>query len=157
MGAGGIKAYATDPAHDFTRYQIILDRAPFGAMSAGADAAPPGFSTRYQFVGTAQVAINEPIMAIIIDKEGNRVYFKAEGDGLPGGANVVKIERADKAPAKLVLKQGLETATLVLEPKAGTAPVPGAPAPAGQPGQPGQPPQPGSIQPGVRRIPFHRG
>jgi hypothetical protein len=96
-------------------------------------------------------------MAIIVDKEGNRVYFKAEGDGLPGGANVVKIERPDKGPARLILKQGLETATLVLEAKPGGAPGPGAPAVPAQPGQPIVPGQPVPIQPGVRRIPFHRG
>ena len=146
-------AAATDPAHDFTKYQVILDRAPFGAMTAGVDTPAPGFSTRYTFVGTFQEAIDRPLMAIIVDKEGNRVYFKGEGDTM-GQVSVVKIERPDKGPSKLILKQGLETATLMLEPKAGSTPMPGAPAPAGQPGQP-QPPVP--VQPGIRRIPFHRG
>lgn len=156
MGAGGMKAYAADPTHDFSRYQVILDHVPFGPMNGAADVPAPGFSTRYTFVGTAQVAPDQPVMAIIVDKEGNRVYFKAEGDSL-GPVNVVKIERPDKGPSKLILKQGLETATLVLEAKAGATPPPGAPAFPGQPAQPGQPGQPIPIQPGVRRIPFHRG
>jgi len=157
IGVGGINAYATEPTHDFTPYKIILEREPFGPMNgAAADAPPPGFSTRYTFVGTAQVAEDQPVLAIIVDKEGNRVYFKGEGDSL-GSASVVKIERPDKAPAKLVLKQGLETATLLLEPKAGGAASPASPAPAGQSGQPGLPLPPVTIQPGTRRIPFHRG
>jgi hypothetical protein len=157
MAAGGMRAYATDTTHDFERYKIILDREPFGPMNGAAvETAAPGFATHYTFVGTAQVADDQPLLAIIVDKEGNRVYFKGEGDSL-GAASVVKIERPEKGPAKLVLKQGLETATLVLEPKAGAVPAAGASVPAGQPVQPGQPGVPPTIQPGARRIPFHRG
>jgi len=68
---------------------------------------------------------------------------------------VVKIEKDEKAGAKLVLKQGLEVATLVMDGKsAAAAPAPGAPSAPGQPASPGQPPIPG---PGVRRVPFRRG
>jgi hypothetical protein len=98
-------------------------------------------------------------MAIVMDKEGNRVRFVAAGDKI-GPVTVVKIEKVDKAPAKLVLKQDLEVATLLMDSKgAGGGPSlpPGAGVPVPQMVQPGQPPIPGAPQPGPRRIPFARG
>jgi len=133
---------------------VIIDRAPFGQMTAAEAAAQqPPFSTKFTFMGTAKTSDNQPWLAIIFDKEGNHVYFKTEGETI-GPVSVVKIERPDKGPAKLVLKQGLEQATLTLETKSG-----GAASPPGvaQPPQPGQPPvsMPGS--PAGRRVPFRRG
>jgi hypothetical protein len=155
----GTAARATDDAtHDFARYQVILDHAPFGAMAGpSVDIQQPSFSARYTFVGMAKLSDNEPLQAIILDKEGNHVYFKGEGEDVgTAGAVVLKIEKDEKAGAKLVLKQGLEVATLIMDGKsAGTASAPGSPGAAGQPPQPGQPPIPG--QPGVRRVPFRRG
>jgi hypothetical protein len=155
----GTVAGATDDAtHDFARYKVILDHEPFGAMAGpSADIQQPGFSTRYTFVGMAKLSDNEPLQAIILDKEGNHVYFKGEGEDVgTAGTVVVKIEKDEKAGAKLVLKQGLEVATLVMDGKsAGAAPAAGAPGAPGQPAAPGQPPIPG--QPGVRRVPFRRG
>jgi hypothetical protein len=151
-GLGAVRT--TDTTHDFARYQIILDRAPFGAMnSSGADAPQPSFAARFTFVGTAKLSNDQPLLAIIADKEGNHIHFKAEGESI-GPVTVVKIEKTDKGSAKLVLKQQLEVATLLLESK------PAVGGPAGgfpQPAQPGQPPAPGVPQPGVRRIPFVRG
>jgi hypothetical protein len=158
IAVNGATAHAaTDATHDFARYQVILDHAPFGAMAGpSTDTQQPPFSARFTFVGTVKLSDNEPLQAIILDKEGNHVYFKGEGEDV-GTAVVVKIEKDDKGGAKLVLKQGLEVATLVMDGKsAGTGPAPGSPAAAaGQPPQPGQPPIPG--QPGVRRVPFRRG
>jgi hypothetical protein len=162
---GAVAAITTnDTTHDFARYQIILDHAPFGAMAGpSTDIKQPGFSERFTFVGTAKLSDDEPLLAIILDKEGNHVYFKGEGESV-GAATVLKIEKDPKAPAntKLVLKQGLEVATLVMDGKgagAGAPPgspgVPGQPPQPGQPAQPGQPPIPG--QPGIRRVPFRRG
>jgi hypothetical protein len=156
IAVNGATAHAaTDATHDFARYQVILDHAPFGAMAGpSTDTQQPPFSARFTFVGTVKLSDNEPLQAIILDKEGNHVYFKAEGEDV-GTVVVFKIDKDDKAGAKLVLKQGLEIATLVMDGKsAGTAPGPGAPAAPGQPPPPGQPPIPG---PGVRRVPFRRG
>ena len=148
----GTIACATDDTRDFGRYKIIIDHAPFGAVSgAGADVQQPPFSARFTWIGTAEED-GQPLMAIILDKEGNRVHFKAEGESI-GPVVVVKIERAANAPAKLVLKQALEVATLTMESK----PASGAPSAAfPQPPQPGQPPIPGGAQPGIRRVPFAR-
>ncbi|MGO9243956.1 MAG: hypothetical protein ACLPT4_11560 [Verrucomicrobiia bacterium] len=155
---GGFPARAADPTRDFSRYQVILDRAPFGKMDASADNAPqPSFSTRFVFVGIASEGSDQPLLAIIEEKDTKHVDFKAEGESI-GTVNVVKIEKSENGPTKLVLKQDLEVATLVLEakPGVGAAAAPGPSAP-GQPAQPGQPPGQMPMQPSARRIPFRRG
>jgi hypothetical protein len=149
----GLTVRGAETSHDFSRYQIIVDRSPFGPMSGmGPEVAQPSFSARYTFVGTAKLDDAQPLMAIILDKEGSRTYFKSEGETI-GDATIVKIEKADKSSVKLVLKQGLEVATLSMETKASVGAAP--PAPVAQPLIPGQPPAPPG--PGVRRIPFRRG
>jgi hypothetical protein len=154
----GVPAGAAEPTRDFSRYQIILDRAPFGQMGASPDNAPqPGFSTRFTFVGIAREGDDQPLLAIIQENDTKRVDFKAEGESI-GPVKVVKIEKSENGATKLVLKQDLEVATLMLEakPGSGAAAAPGGPPAPGQPGQPGQqPPMP--TQSGVRRIPFRRG
>ena len=139
--------------HDFSRYQIILDRSPFSPPAGSADTPQPSFATRFGFIGTAKTNDADPIMAVIQDKEANnRIYFKTEGETI-GAVSIVSI--GESPGAKLVLKQGLETATLTLETKAGVGAPPPAPTTGENPLLPGQPP-PG-LQPGVRRIPFRRG
>jgi len=142
-----------DATHDFSRYQVILDHAPFGQMGTSADNAPePGFATRFTFVGITSEGDDKPLVAVIQENDTKHVDFKAEGESIER-VMVVKIEKSETGPSKLVLKQDLETATLTMEAKSGA----GAAAPGpGQPGSPGQPQQPGGI-PGVRRIPFRRG
>jgi hypothetical protein len=153
---GGAPAGATEPTRDFSRYQIILDRAPFGKMGASPDdAQQPSFSTRFTFVGIASEGDDQPLLAIIQENDTKHVDFKAEGESI-GTVKVVKIEKSENGPTKLVLKQDLEVATLMLETKPGSGAAPG-PSAQGQPGQPGQPQVPMPAQPGVRRIPFRRG
>jgi hypothetical protein len=152
----GSNARATDELHDFSRYQVIIDRLPFGAMS-GADNAPqPSFSTRFTFIGTAKEDETKPLLAIIFEKDGNQTHFTAEGEMI-GDVTVMKIEKADKAPTKLVLKQGLEVATLYMDTKTQVGAAPPAPVIQPQPAIPGMPAAPVPVQPGVRRIPFRRG
>jgi hypothetical protein len=156
-GLGGVAAGAVEPTRDFSRYQIILDRAPFGQMGASADNAPqPSFSTRFTFVGTASEGDDQPLLAIIQENDTKHVDFKAEGESI-GTVKVVKIEKSENGPTKLVLKQDLEVATLVLDAKPGTGAAPAGPSAPGQPAQPGLPGIPMPIQPGTRRIPFRRG
>jgi hypothetical protein len=155
-GLVGSDVRATDELHDFSRYQIIIDRLPFGAMSGSADNIPqPPFSARFTFVGTEKED-EKPLAAIIFDKEHNQTFFKAEGE-LIDDITVMKIEQGDKAPVKLVLKQGLEVATLLLETKTTVGAAPPAPNIQPQPAIPGIPAGPVPVQPGVRRIPFRRG
>ena len=152
----GAAVHAADALHDFSRYQIIIDRLPFGAISGTENIQQPPFSARYTFVGMAKEDDTTPLLAFIFDKEGNQTYFKAEGETI-GDTTVVKIEKADKGPSKLVLKQGLEVATLLLETKTGVGAAPQTPGAQPQPGIPGVSPAPVPVQPGVRRIPFRRG
>jgi hypothetical protein len=142
-----------DPTHDFSRYQVILDRAPFGQMGTSGDNAPePGFATKLTFVGVVSEGDDKPLLAIIQEKDTKQVDFKAEGESIDR-VMVVKIERSETGPSKVVLKQDLETATLTMEAKPGAG---GAAPGLGQPGSPGQP-QPAGGGPALRRIPFRRG
>ena len=155
-GQGYAALQATDPLHDFSRYQVIIDRLPFGAMNAAENAPQPPFSARFTFVGMAKEDDAKPLLAFIFDKEHNQTFFKAEGETIDD-ITVMKIERADKAPAKLTLKQGLEVATLFMETKTSVGPAPPTPSAQPQPTIPGLPVAPVPVQPGVRRIPFRRG
>jgi hypothetical protein len=157
VALGGVPSGATDSTHDFSRYQVILDRAPFGQIGASVDnVPPPGFSTRFTFVGIASEGDDKPLLAIIQENDTKHVNFKAEGESI-GRVMVVKIERPENGPSKLVLKQDLEVATLTLEAKGGSGVAAGQAPTPGQPGSPGQSQAPMPIQPGVRRIPFRRG
>jgi hypothetical protein len=105
-------------------------------------------------VGIAREGDDKPLLAIIQENDTKHVDFKAEGESI-GRVMVVKIEKSENGPSKLVLKQDLEVATLTLDAKGGSGATAGqAPAP-GQPGSPGQP-QTRAPMPGVRRIPFRR-
>jgi hypothetical protein len=141
-------ARAADPGdpHDFSRYQVILERSPFGPLAGtGVEPPPPGFATRFAFVGLASENPDAPLQAVVFDKEKNRTHFVAEADAFEG----VTVVRIEKSPPKLTLKHGLELATLNLEDR----PAVGAPPPGFAPGQPAPP----ATTPGVRRIPFRRG
>jgi hypothetical protein len=146
---------AVNETHDLGRYQAIIDRAPFCAVAAStAAAAQPNFANRYIFVGVVSTTEDNRPLAIIQDKErNNRIYFKAEGETIDS----VKVMRIEQSPAKLVLQQGLEVATLSYQGSAGgPSPTPTAGMAHPTPGTlaPGMPAQP----PGApRRIPFRRG
>lgn len=136
--------------YEFSRYQVILDRGPFGPVTATeAAGATPGFASQLQLVGF--VYSNSVLPQVIIqDKQANnRWYFRAEGE-LVNEATVVSI---DIAARKVVLQKGLEKATLAVEERPNTP----APTPAAQVQPPGAPP--GAqfpTAPGARRIPFRR-
>ena len=152
VAPGGAGAKASTNAHDFSRYQIILDRSPFSPPAGSAEVPLPGFATRFTFVGLTKTNEEAPLTAVIQDKEANnRIYFKTEGETM----GVVTIVSISPSPgAKVVLKQGLETATLTMETKATVGAAPPAPNPAVNPQLPGQPT---GMPAGVRRIPFRRG
>ena len=152
-------ALANEPA-DFSRYQIIIDRSPFGAVTAaGVPDALPNFAQRFQLVGLV-TANGSPgkVLAILLDRDANRSWFKTEGEWIKAdsdpndtGVKVVQIQDAQTTKPKVIIQFGLERATLSFsERPAGpaVAPVPGQPQPA--PGaMPARPPFAG-------RIPFRR-
>jgi hypothetical protein len=159
-------------SEEFSRYQPIIDRSPFGpVVASGVAEVAPGFAQRYQFVALVTSNAGAGLLqAIIFDRDTNRSYFRAQGETLD---RAVRVERIDVDPPKLVLKSGLETAQLSFQarpatPVAAVAPgmpsrtgapptatpyQPGSSGPPAQIGQPDQPSQPS----GVRRIPFRRG
>ena len=138
-------------AGDFARYQSIVDRAPFGAIQGAPTDAAPNWLARWQYVGnTVSNSGNGPVQAILFDKESNRSYFRAEGEAVDANVTVVKIDITQRPP-KVILKNGLETATLTFPERTAVAGVPGNQPPA-------QNPVPGGAQPPtIRRIPFRRG
>jgi|GEM_PF-903122 len=153
---------ATGETHDSNRYKVIVDHAPFCASAGVASAAAqPNFATRYAFVGVVSTTEDNRPLAIIQDKEqNNRIHFKAEGETI----DTVKVMKIEQSPAKLVLQQGLEVATLSFQEARGGMPPALAPGMARQ--APGMAPPatgtpaPGALvrtQPTPRRIPFRRG
>ena len=142
-------------SQDFSRYQIIVDRSPFGPVTAaGTPETVPNFAQRFQLVGiVTSNGAAATVQAVLLDKDANpaRSWFKAEGEMIEGGVKVLRIQDALTSKAKVVLQFGLETAALSFpERPVGpvAAPVPGQPQPA--PGTvPARPPFPS-------RIPFRR-
>jgi hypothetical protein len=144
----------------FERYQVIVDRSPFGAApAAGGPVAPaPGWAEAFTFVGVVPDPFSTNVLAIIQDRE--RSYLRAVGETI-GEAKVKDIVAAGRA-SQLLLQRGLEVVPLRFkDPAAGGVP----PLPvmaAGTPGVPtvqpgGGPPAGGATVPPRRRIPFRRG
>ncbi len=148
--AGG--AWAND-LQDFARYQVIVDRSPFGPVTAaGVPEAVPGFAQRFQLVGiVTTTGFPVSAQAVLYDSEAKRSWYKAEGELIDGGIKVLRLQDPLTTKAKVVLQFGLETASLSF-PERSAVPVPAA-----VPGQP--PPAPGAIAgrpPFAGRIPFRR-
>lgn len=134
-----------ETAQDFSRYQIIIDRSPFGAVkTAAVDSAAntPTFQ-RYQLV--AIVVSNGglgPVQAGIFDRESNRSYYLAAGESIDTGLKVIKID--ERPPVKVELMAGLERAQLTFQDRPSTpaAPVAGGIRPPFTPGNPSPNPPP---------------
>jgi hypothetical protein len=141
------------------RYQVIIERAPFGQVSgAGAAELAPNWLANYVFSGLIQSnSGNGAVQVIISTKDNSRWYFRAEGEAIDGGVTVAKIDQSQKQP-KVVLKNGLETGTLTFPERtavASAAPPAAAPLPGiAIPQAPGAPSA--AVPAGVRRIPFRR-
>jgi hypothetical protein len=142
---------------EFSHYQIIIDRMPFGGMQGGAAGAVPGFAARFVFVGLVSADFTgSRLQAVLLDKSGtNRAYFKGEGEMIDD-VKVAHIEAA-LPNRNVLLQRGLETATLTYEPRGSSGPGTAAVGPA-----PGPNPMPVPtttnvpLPTGSRRIPFRR-
>jgi hypothetical protein len=150
--AGGVRA---DDPQGFARYQVIIDRSPFGSVAAaGALAAAVNAPTfaKYQLVAIVVSNGGEgPVQACIFDHDANRSYYLAEGESIDGGLKVTHIgDRED--PIKVDLVLGIEKAQLTFQERPNT---PSA-APGHPPGAMGAPtPQANAPLP-PRRLPFVR-
>ncbi len=155
--AGISTVRADEKLRDLSRYQSIIDRSPFGAVAGAAqEVTQASFAARYGFVGLASDKDGK-IVAAVEDKEINprRTYFLTEGDTF-NSIKVVQInwDPSRRDPSRLMLQSGLETATLVYEPRAGGGGSPG-PSPGAPPNV--VPPIGGPVPPpGARRTPFLR-
>jgi hypothetical protein len=153
MIAAGVSL--AEETHDFARYQVIVDRSPFGPVpgSQATATALPSFATRFALVGIVQSNGQDGVVqAIIEDKGSHNTYFKTVGEAVDD-VKVLHIEV--EKPQSIVLQRGLETATLTFAELGSKTPTAAASAP-----QAGSALQPGPAAPvpvGVRRIPFRRG
>ena len=147
--AGTVAAGATE-TYEFNRYQVILDKSPFGAVSSTEAAAPASFAANFTLVALVYSNSTVP-WAIIQDKAANRSLFRAENETIDD----VKVLKIDVEARKVTLQKGLEKATLAFEQRSNT-PTPAAatalPQPPGVP--PGAPPPVTGAA--ARRIPFRR-
>lgn len=162
------RARADVEPEGLARYQAIIDRAPFGAVSAAGDKVPiPNFAERYTFAGLAPSAITNQVLAVLHDSSRNRSELVAVGDTIDD-IKVVRID-AQGENSSVTIQKGIETAKLPLKTREtpiagvgsgpvpvqpmqlapGTPPtfVPGSPAGAGRP----------ALPPRRGRIPFRRG
>ena len=163
-----VRVLADVEPEGLARYQAIVDRAPFGAVSAAGDKVPiPNFAERYTFAGLAPSALTNQVLAVLHDSSHNRSELVAVGDMIDD-IKVVRID-AQGENSSVTIQQGLETAKLPLKardtPIAGVGngpgpiqpaqPIPGMPPSFG----PGSPPVAGRpvLPPRRGRIPFRRG
>jgi len=95
----------------FDRYQVIIDRAPFGRSNGGGvvSAVASNFMARYAFVGFVGSPENG-MLAALVDKQTNQSYFKAPGETMDD-VTIVCIENT-QPKRRLVLRRGLEVGTL---------------------------------------------
>lgn len=154
-------AGAASDTRDYSRYQIVIDRSPFGAMPKDAQApgVQPGFALNFSLFGIVQSnGDSGPVQAILEDKTSHKTYFKMEGETIGDGADAIKVTRiVSNSPESVVLVKGLETGTLTFgKPSSSPAPVPGMPA-AVAPGPVPAPAMPIVVGQPQRRIPFRRG
>ena len=136
-------AVADLPDVTFDRYQIIIDRAPFGALAppvnlAAANAGgppPPGFADSLRMAMIVEDDDTGEKRIGFVDKRNNRPYTMTVGDAPIDGITVVSV---DFEKEEAVLQQGAEMALMKLssgevQKIEGGQPVPN---PAGGPPQP---------------------
>jgi len=153
---GLLLAAAAWAAPTVDRYQVIVERSPFGKIEGSGgvlSATASNFLARFAFVGV----IGSPggaggQLAVILDKAANESHFKSPGETI-GDVVVERIEET-KPKRRLLLRRGIETGALVFGEGAPAASVPTMARPALTPAPPGAP---GSEVPVPRRrVPFIR-
>ena len=136
-------AAADLPDVTFDRYQIIIDRAPFGALAPPVSATPannggpppPGFADSLRMAMIVEDDDTGEKRIGFVDKRNNRPYTMTVGDPPIDGITVVSV---DFEKEEAVLQQGAEMALMKLssgevQKIEGGQPVPN---PAGGPPQP---------------------
>lgn len=131
------------PAFSFDRYQIILDRKPFGDLPAPVVTPPPGpppeSFTKFYRISSIVQEDDGTVHVGIIDNRGNKSIILKVGESQDG----LSVLEASYEKETATLKFGSEEQVLSL--KTGTTPVivPGQPMPmAGAPQITATPPDP---------------
>lgn len=144
IGLAGAMAYSARGAFPGDRYDVILDRKPFGtttAASAQAQAgAGPSFADSLRL--SAIYEMNSVYRVGLIDRQSNRSLTLGVGQSDEG----VELVSVDPAKEEAVVRKNGETGLLRLES--------GAPATVSSPTSPAsvRPAPPGSPQPAVQNV-----
>lgn len=119
-GWGAVLAAHAVTTADFSRYQVILDRNPFGevapivpagaAAAAGGAAAIESFSKDYEMKGI--IDDGEKIRVCVLDKKANKHIYLEIGQEV-GGMQLVSVNYDNE---EAVLKMGGETTMIKLHP-----------------------------------------
>ncbi len=114
-GVAAVAAIASEPA-GYDRYQVIVEKSPFGAIVDGVGAEPlPNFAENYQFVGFVPSQDSGELLAVLFDTKNNRSGLVSAGETF-GDVEVEEIDLSGEAP-KVVIRKGLEPATLRMKPR----------------------------------------
>jgi len=140
---GGEAALAVVTGHDFARYQVILDKKPFGEVTPSEVAQPQaalGDTISKELEMKSIVDDGAGIRIGLLDKKINKNISLGVGENYEG----IQLVSVDYDNEEAVLKKGDETALVKLHPdkdKDKTVPAPIA-APAGMAAAPFQAPNP---------------
>jgi hypothetical protein len=108
-------ALSVHAGHDWSRYEIIMERAPFGkeplSEESAASAQPAGeFAKQYRLCMLYEDAQGQ-LKAGLISKVNNKNFFLQVGES-DEGLSLVDVRLEDGVA---ILQQGAETAQLILE------------------------------------------
>lgn len=112
---GASPAPALVTGHEFSRYQIILDKKPFGEVTPSEDAQPQtalGDVFSKEFEMKAIVDDGSGIRIGLLDKKTNKNFFLGVGE-IHEGLQLVSV---DYEHEEAVVKKGGETAVVKLRP-----------------------------------------
>ncbi len=143
----------------FDRYQIILDRKPFGAAPPAPEPPPPPpgpeappWADSYRLVSVTQVEGGD-VRVGILDRRNNKAVVLRIGEMQEG----IELLTADVAEESAQLRKNGETATMNLQgatagerPSAPATPAAGARPTPPRPGQATRPTPPQTVRPTIR-------
>lgn len=120
-----------EAATDFSRYQIILDKKPFGdiasagvpAGSSAADSAAMALARNLRIASILQVGQGE-VRVGLVDQQSRASFILGIGETSEQGFTLVSVNLEDSTA---VLRVGTETIPVKLEPAAVTATTKGPP------------------------------
>jgi len=106
-------AARADETADFSRYQVIMDRKPFGVAPPVPVAPPPPLTAEQSFARTLRLSGmwqrgDGSVRVAIIDANGNRNLYLSVGEMEEG----IELVSVDQQSEEAVLRKGTEMAVL---------------------------------------------